>query len=380
MLPAAPVIRAALGIRSCQFVRWQAEPLGSPLYSPIFLASGRISRPYNSVRMLTSTQPTANVVSGTQRISLTAVPSTNVEKRSSHVETTLSVKSRMPLKAWDSHMHVVEPQCFPLSKAAVYEPPAHTLEEALAFESTIGVKNLVFVQPSIYGTDNSCLLAALEKLGPSQGRGMVVIDPDNIQQEKLDQWHALGVRGLRVNLQSVGKVMEKTELEETLLQHAEIARPRNWVVELYLPLAMVPLLEPLVPRLGVSVCIDHFGSPKLSSTPLSEASLPFDPYTLHGFDSLISLLHSGSTYVKISAPYRSSVDRNMHELKAMAREFLSAAPDRVIYATDWPHTRFTGYDINPFTAWCLDLCEEKPGLAEKVFRRNTERMLDVKSD
>lgn len=330
--------------------------------------------------MLTSTQPASNILGSTPRISLTAVPSTPAERRLSHAQAAMSVKQRMPLKSWDSHMHVVEPQRFPLAKSAVYEPPVHTLEEAVAFESTLGVENLVFVQPSIYGTDNSCLLAALKKLGPSQGRGMVVIDPDNVQQETLDHWHALGVRGLRVNLQSVGKVMAKKELEETLLRHAEIARPRNWVIEVYLPLHMMPILAPLVPRLGVSICVDHFGSPKLSNLPLNEENLPFDPYSLHGFNSLISMLQAGSTYVKISAPYRSSSDRNMHELKAMAREFLSAAPDRIIYATDWPHTRFTGYDINPFTDWCLALCEEKPGLAEKVFRRNTERMLDVQSE
>ncbi|KAJ6160563.1 Amidohydrolase 2 [Penicillium chermesinum] len=322
--------------------------------------------------MLTSTQPASHIVGTTPRISLTGVPSTDVGRRLSHVQAVMPVKHRMPPKSWDSHMHVVEPRRFPLSKKAVYEPPSHTLEEALAFESSLGVENLVFVQPSIYGTDNSCLLAALERLGPSRGRGMVVIDPDTIQQETLDQWHALGVRGLRVNLQSVGKVMEQTELEQTLLRHAEIARPRNWVIEVYLPLAMMPLLEPIVPRLGVSICVDHFGSPTLPSLPLNDGNIPFDPYTLHGFEALISMLRSGKTYIKISAPYRSSADRNMRQLKAMAREFLSTAPDRVIYATDWPHTRFTG--------GACPLCEEKVGLAEKVFRRNTERMLDVKSD
>lgn len=277
-------------------------------------------------------------------------------------------------------MHVVEPQRFPISPKAVYQPTIHTLDDALAFESTLGVENLVFVQPSIYGTDNSCLLAALAKVGPSRGRGVVVVDPDTVHQETLDEWHALGVRGLRVNLQSVGKVMGQSELERTLLRHAEIARPRNWIIELYLPLAMVPMLEPIVPWLGVTLCIDHFGSPELSSISWTKDSASFDPHTLPGFQALISLLRQGSTYIKVSAPYRLTQDRHMRDLKAMAREFLNAAPDRVIYATDWPHTRFTGVDISPFTAWCLELCGHEPELAEKLFRRNTERMLDVQSD
>ncbi|KAJ6110950.1 Amidohydrolase 2 [Penicillium sp. IBT 16267x] len=326
--------------------------------------------------MLISTQPPSNILTS-PRLSLTAVSSPRVERRLSH---TAPGKQRLPAQSWDSHMHVVEPQRFPVSKTAVYQPSVHTLADALAFESSLGVENLVLVQPSIYGTDNSCLLAALTKLGPSRGRGVVVVDPITTKPESeiLDEWHTLGVRGLRVNLQSVGKVMEQAELEETLHRHADIARPRNWVVEVYLPLKMMPVLESIVPRLGVTVCIDHFGSPELS-LPKGTDSLSFDPYTLPGFQSLISLLHSGNTYIKVSAPYRLTNDQTQHQLKAMAREFVAIAPDRTIYATDWPHTRFTGIDINPFTEWCLDLCSGVPGLAEKLFRRNTERMLSVES-
>ncbi|KAJ5089304.1 Amidohydrolase 2 [Penicillium argentinense] len=331
--------------------------------------------------MLTSTQPHSHILGSTRRISLTGVPSPRFDRRASHgaAPVNLPVKQRVPPQSWDSHMHVVEPQRFPISKSAVYEPSVHTLEDALTFESTLGVENLVFVQPSIYGTDNSCLLAALAKLGPARGRGVVVVDPDTIEQETLDEWHALGVRGLRVNLQSVGKVMEQSELEATLFRHAKIARPRNWIIEVYVPLKMIPMLESIVPRLGVTVCIDHFGSPELPAISLCKENLPFDPYTLPGFHSLISLIRTGSTYIKVSAPYRLTKDNGMRDLKAMAREFLSAAPDRVIYATDWPHTRFTGVDISPFTEWCLDLCTHEPGLADKLFRRNTERMLGADS-
>ncbi|KAJ5388455.1 Amidohydrolase 2 [Penicillium cosmopolitanum] len=331
--------------------------------------------------MLTSTQPPSQILGSPPRISLTGAPSPRFDRRASHgaAPVKLPVKQRVPLKSWDSHMHVVEPERFPISKSAVYQPSIHTLEDALNFESTIGVENLVFVQPSIYGTDNSCMLAALAKLGPSRGRAVVVVDPDTITQETLDEWHTLGVRGLRVNLQSVGKIMEQSELEATLKRHADIARPRNWMIEVYVPLKMIPMLESIVPHLGVTFCIDHFGSPELSPISLYKDESPFDPYALPGFSSLISLIRTGSTYIKVSAPYRLTKDAGMRDLKAMAREFLSAAPDRVIYATDWPHTRFTGVDISPFTEWCLDLCVHEPGLAEKLFRRNTERMLGVES-
>lgn len=289
-----------------------------------------------------------------------------------------SVKQNLPPKTWDSHMHVVEPERFPVSPTAVYKPTLHTLDEALAFESQLGVENLVFVQPSVYGTDNSCLIEALRTLGPSRGRGVVVVDPTTIDLATLDEWHDLGVRGLRINLQSVKKAMDKPELEETLLRHAELARPRDWIIEVYLPLRMMPMLESILPRLGVRICIDHFGSPDLTLRNGDDSS--FSPYNLDGFSSLISLLRGGKSYVKVSAPYRLSKDHQMHDLQAMAREFLSVAPERVIYATDWPHTRFPGVDISPFTQRCLDLCGPNPGLAERLFRTNTEEMLGVISD
>ncbi|KAJ6137308.1 hypothetical protein N7471_003794 [Penicillium samsonianum] len=329
--------------------------------------------------MLTATQPKTNILHGPRSISFDALSICLEQRRSTHASSaSVSLKQRLPPNSWDSHMHVVEPERFPVSPTAVYKPTAHTLPEALAFESGLGVENLVFVQPSVYGTDNSCLLDALKRLGPSRGRGVVVVDPATVKPETLNEWHTLGVRGLRVNLQSVGKVMDKTELEETLLQHAELARPRNWIIEIYLPLNMVSMVKSILPRLGVRICIDHFGSPKLASWDRDGPA--FNPYNLQGFSSLISLLRAGRTYVKVSAPYRLSKDNQMRDLLAMAREFLSVAPDRVIYATDWPHTRFSRVDISPFTECCLELCATKPGLAERLFRRNTEEMLGVASD
>ncbi|CAG7940701.1 unnamed protein product [Penicillium nalgiovense] len=329
--------------------------------------------------MLTAAQAKTNILRGHPSISFDII-STHVEQRRLTHGSSASVllKQRLPPKSWDSHMHVVEPERFPISPTAVYKPTPHTFTEALAFESELGVENLVFVQPSVYGTDNSCLLDALRALGPSRGRGVVVVDPATVKPETLNEWHALGVRGLRINLQSVGKVMDKFELEGTLLRHAELARPRNWIIEIYLPLDMVPMVESILPRLDVRICIDHFGSPDLTSW--DDDGSTFNPYILQGFSSLISLLRAGRTYVKMSAPYRLSKDEQMRDLQAMAREFLSVAPKRVIYATDWPHTRFSSVDIGPFTECCLELCATKPGLAERLFRRNTEEMLGVDSD
>ncbi|RHZ71802.1 hypothetical protein CDV55_106687 [Aspergillus turcosus] len=284
------------------------------------------------------------------------------------------LKDRIPPGSWDSHMHVVEPNRYPVSLGAAYIPSSHTLEEALAFESTLGIKNIVLVQPSIYGTDNSCLLEALKRIGPSHGRGVVVIDPATTCSATLRAWHTLGVRGVRINLQSVGKVLTESELARTLSQHAELIRPLGWMIQLYLPLHMMPMLKPVAPSLGVKLCIDHFGCPPLPPNSIV-TDRQFNPYTLPGFSELIALLQAGQTYVKISAPYRLSRDKQLRDLGAITQELLRRAPRRVIYATDWPHTRFHGVDVGPFTELCLRLCASETGLTERVFRLNAEELM-----
>lgn len=330
--------------------------------------------------LLTFVKPKTSFLEGFPRVSFSF--GTHKEEPRDHVYETqkatppLPFKHRLPPRSWDSHMHVVEPQRYPIAADAMYQPPSHTLKDAMAFESSIGVENIVLVQPSIYGTDNSCLLEALKKMGPSRGRGIVVIDPETVESSTLAEWHTLGVRGVRVNLKSVGKVMNEHELEETLLRHAEIVRPLGWIIQLWVPLHMLPMLERIVPRLGVKICIDHFGGPELSSiTWKDDVDLSFDPYSLPGFSSLVSLLRAGKTYVKISAPYRLSKDKQMRDIQAIAIELLRVAPQRVIYASDWPHTRFDGMNIRPFTESCLRWCLSQPGLAERVFRLNTEELL-----
>jgi predicted TIM-barrel fold metal-dependent hydrolase len=257
---------------------------------------------FDSSRMLVANQPKPVVFRRHLSTSVGLLSNRSGQRRSNHASPArIPPKQRLPARSWDSHMHIVEPARFPVSPTAVYKPTPHTLAEALAFESELGFENFVFVQPSVYETNNACLLDALKKLGPSRARGVVAVDPATVKPETLNKWHDLGVRALRINLQSVRKVMDKTELEETLRQHAELARPRNWIIELYLPLRMIWMLESILPPLGVRICIDHFGSPELPSWGYISR---FNPYTLDGFSSLISLLRNGKTYVKLSAPYR----------------------------------------------------------------------------
>lgn len=286
-------------------------------------------------------------------------------------------RGRLPPGSWDSHMHVLDPR-FPLAPTAVYTPNWHTTAEARAFEASVGLDRAVVVQPSIYGTDNRCTLDALRALGgPEHARAVVAFDPLRTSPATLRAWHRQGVRGVRLNLQSVGRALDQAALAAELTRYADAVRPLGWVIQVYAALPTVALLEPLVPGLGVRVCIDHLGHPGLQQQQAGD-----DPYALPGFAALVRLLRGGRTWVKLSAAYRFSgaADR-MSDAVPLVREVLRVAGRRrVVFATDWPHTRYEGLDIRPWLRLVLDLCAEENAaaggddLVDRVFRANADEL------
>jgi predicted TIM-barrel fold metal-dependent hydrolase len=279
----------------------------------------------------------------------------------------------MAANAWDCHMHVTSPK-YPLAADAAYKPSSHLLKQAMQFERTIGICNIVLVQPSIYGNDNSCLLDALKSIGSQHGRGVVGIDPDTISLAKLKEWHELGVRGVRLNLKSNNTRFTEESLKATLQSYANVIKPFDWVLELFIGMEDIPMLERVSKDLGVRLCIAHFGVPKLPA--LEKRALRLDPYDLEGFQSLVNMLRAGNTWLKVSGAYRFDEDPNMRGVESIARELLKVAGDRLVFASDWPHTRFDGLDVKPFVERCLEWTNEA-GLTKEVFTLNAQDLWDV---
>lgn len=354
--------------------------------SPImaFGVLGSISSLFRHLRTSTrNTSPTS--LDSKPALSAAKTPSKREKLETSAPSTTTpsppsssSLRDRMPKDAWDSHMHILDPH-YPLAPQAAYTPPRALIPAARALHGTLGITKTVLVQPSIYGTDNACLLDALRALGPDRAAGVVAFEPGAVPSSTLREWHALGVRGVRVNLASVGKDATGPELEELLRGYAAECAPLGWSVQVYLPMRMIELLEPIVPKLaaaGVRICIDHMGHPSLHEMEGR------DPYNMRGFQSLVNLLHQGNTYVKLSAPYRflDSDPEDVAPLEPIARELLRVAgTNRVVFATDWPHTRFDELDIKSWVEAVLEWCDGDEGLVERVFRGNAEELWGDKS-
>jgi predicted TIM-barrel fold metal-dependent hydrolase len=282
-----------------------------------------------------------------------------------------SLAERLPAETWDGHMHVVDPKRYPLASSAIYTPSTHSVWDAVSFENTVSMKNILLVQPSIYGNDNSAMLDAMKALGPERSRGVVVFDESTVETSTLQEWHEMGVRGVRLNLASTSQNPDLDAFRNTIKRYAELVEPFGWMVQIYMSMDLLSELESTIKELGVQVCFDHFAQP---AKPPKTTGSKFDPYSINGFSSLIRLLQHGNVFVKFSAPYRVALDS--HQLDAVAKEILRVQNDRVVFATDWPHTRFEGLDIKPFEERCLEWAEDA-GCVEKVFSTNARKLWSV---
>ena len=285
----------------------------------------------------------------------------------------LQLAKRIPKGTWDTHMHVVDPRQFPLAKDAKYQPSPHTIDDARKFLSQLGISKMVIVQPSIYGNDNSCTLEGLRQLGPSNGRAVIQFDPETTSNEQLQKWHSLGVRGVRLNFKSVGAKRDETTLKSSLQKYAEAVRGLGWVVELYIAMEDLPLLSSAVRDLrSVKLCIDHSAhpSPGSLSSHTSVSDLP-------GHSSLLELLQRDDVWVKVSAAYRLDSDPNHPLVKMLMKEIIATRPDRCVFATDWPHTRYEGLDIAPYLNVLFDLCEEMQIPLQQILVDNAEELFDA---
>ena len=229
--------------------------------------------------------------------------------------------------ATDCHVHVFGPyDRFPLPADRPYTPPAASVAELRAMHAALGIERAVVVAASPYGTRNGALLDALAALGES-GRGVVAIDPAAISDDELRAMDASGVRGARVNLASVGAA-DPAAAEGALRATAERVAPLGWHVDLHASLDLIAALHDAIAAAPAPTVVDHFGY-------ADPAAGPAQP----GFAALCELAAAGRAYVKLSAPERLPGGDPEHPgVAALARALLDAAPDNVVWASDWPHT------------------------------------------
>jgi predicted TIM-barrel fold metal-dependent hydrolase len=231
-----------------------------------------------------------------------------------------------PRGTTDCHAHICGPASrYPYSPARIYTPPDALLPQYRAVLSALGVERAVLVQPSVYGTDNAALLAALAT-DPTRLRGVAVVAPD-VAEGELERMHRAGVRGVRCNIVDVAEGKGALPLPTLRALAARIA-PLGWHLELLMHVDEFPDLDRELAGLPVEVVFGHLGYMR------AERGLDTP-----GFRALLAMLAAGRAWVKLTGPYRISTRGALPygDVVPFARALTDAAPHRVVWGTDWPH-------------------------------------------
>ena len=227
---------------------------------------------------------------------------------------------KAPPGTTDTHMHVFESR-FPLAPTATVTPPEAPVADYLKVCRRLGIERTVVVQPTGYGTDNSCTLEAVAAIGAG-ARGIAVVD-ESVPDAELHRLDAAGIRGLRFQMLPGGVI----PWESVAPLAARIA-PLGWHAQVQLDGRLLPEREALLKSLPCTLVIDHTGK-------FLEPVPPDHP----AFGVLLGLVQAGRTYVKLSAPYETSkVGLPLFDdVGVLAKALVRAAPERMLWATNWPH-------------------------------------------
>ena len=233
----------------------------------------------------------------------------------------------------DCHFHVVAPQeQFPMLPSRSYSPQPASLQAWRQALGPAGVTHGVVVQPSFYGTDNRVLLATLAE-GCGSLVGIAAVD-EHVCDRELDRLVAAGVRGVRMAHFQAGDPRAMAgfvpfgafdALEDRLAE-------RGLHLQLFTDSRLLPTLLVRLAASRVPVVIDHMGRAPASLGTRHE-----------GIDALIALMDGGNCWVKLSGIANISQAAPDHaDARAVHETLVDAAPHRLVWGSDWPHTKPSG--------------------------------------
>ncbi|KAH8810933.1 hypothetical protein F5884DRAFT_262890 [Xylogone sp. PMI_703] len=241
----------------------------------------------------------------------------------------------VPEGAWDTHIHVFDPDHWPYPTPRSYTPKSAQITEYPT--SVTGCTNIVIVHASVQGSSPAPLLDTLSKQSSLPGitlRGLATIDVDNITDAELDELHNAGVRGARLHEMAWGHGHQATgdAIAVKVKRLADRLARLEWVIGIFCDVhAWASMAEMIRTELDprIKLVADHFGG----TFPGEENS--------EDFKTFIDLIKEKRIYVKVSGFERlyHGHASGMKAIEPIVKAVIEAGPDRIVFGTDWPHTQ-----------------------------------------
>jgi len=267
---------------------------------------------------------------------------------------------QLPALACDAHMHIFAPEFAP-SAHWPRTPPVARVDAYRQLQQRLGTERSVVVTPSTYGTDNACTLDALRQLGAG-ARGVAVVDQD-VSDAALSDLAAQRVCGLRVNFVSPQSWGETTP--EMLVTLAHKIAGAGWHLQLFARPEQIVALAPVLQSLPVPLVIDHMGLDHPKAPNLQARAL------------VLGLLQAGNTWVKLSGAYMRSAlhGPSYADTLPWGRTLVQAAPERLVWGSDWPHTTQTPGTVNDADLVdVLQRCSDSEAVLDRILVDNPARL------
>ena len=232
---------------------------------------------------------------------------------------------KLPPGSCDAHCHVFGPgDRFPYAPNRRYTPPDAPKETLRALHDHLGVERAVIVQASCHGTDNAAMLDCIAS-DPKRYRGVAIVD-DGFTDADYDRLDRGGVRGVRFNfVKHLGGAPDMAVFNRV----TDRIKGRGWHVVLHVDAPDIIPLSDMICNLPLPFVIDHMGRVPSAA---GVVQLPLR--------ALIELSRRDNCWIKVCGSERISMPPYAAAVP-IAHALVEAAPDRVLWGTDFPHPNAT---------------------------------------
>ena len=230
-------------------------------------------------------------------------------------------KFKLPPGATDAHCHVFGPgDKFPYAPNRRYTPEDAPKEMLAALHAHLGVARTVIVQASCHGSDNRAMLDAIAD-DPANIKGVSIVD-NSFGDAEYKTLHDGGVRAARFNfVKHLGGTPDMALFHRT----ADRIKEMGWHIVLHLDAPDIIPLSDMIRKLPLPFVIDHMGrvpgKDGVDQPPLK---------------ALLELAKLENCWIKVCGSERISFPPYA-EAVPIAQAIMAAAPDRVMWGTDFPH-------------------------------------------
>jgi D-galactarolactone isomerase len=253
-------------------------------------------------------------------------------------------KLKAPANACDCHMHIYDPARFRMVPSQRVAPTDAAVPHYRLLQKRIGTTRVVIVTPRNYATENQVTVDAIAQLGRNRNaRGVAVLHP-TVTDAELKRLHDAGVRGIRFSLTDPATSVVRLDMVEPLSKRVA---DLGWHVQFNVEGQQVVEWADLLRRLPSQTVFDHLGHPPLPAGI---------EHPSHGI--IRGLIDRGRTWVKLSGAYSNTkVGPPYPDATKIAQAFVKAAPERMVWGSDWPHPSEPP-DRKPNDAVLFDLLSE----------------------